>query len=83
MRTSHPLAIYQPSGYEEKSLKAHNTRVGKTEIRETFGPVWRFPVENYSVSGVTMHSNKRCFIDLRVSAGIASPVDKPPEPNGQ
>ena len=34
-----------PWGYEQKSLKAHNPRVGKTESRKTFDLKRRFDLE--------------------------------------
>ena len=41
-----PLAISLPSCYELLETFPYNPRVGKTENRETFGPIWRFLVEN-------------------------------------
>jgi len=45
MAQTTPLSESLPYCYEQKSLKAHNLRGGKREIRETFGPVWRLLVE--------------------------------------
>ncbi len=47
----HPLGESRPSCYELLETFPNNLRVGKTEIRETFGPERRFLVENGFLGG--------------------------------